>query len=200
MPELPCTPRQIEACAAVIKKGGVACIPTQGLYGLGADPFSQTAVNKVYAVKGRHKAEPLLVLVPSVAWAERIAHVTPLARRFMAKFWPGPLTIILKAKKDFPATANSGKIGLRLDANPTVNALLQTLDMPVTATSANRSGEPAVGDLTLLGDDFKLKLDYVLNAGVLPGGAGSTIIEIGADDLSANIIRIGAIPIHQLKL
>lgn len=195
-----CTPEQLEACAAVIKSGGVACIPTYGLYGLGADPFSLTAVDKVYNIKGRSETNPLLVLVPNTEWVERIAVVTPLARKFMDKFWPGPLTIILKAKEDFPATAGSGKIGVRLDAHAAVGALLQVLDMPVTATSANYSGQPAVNNLAELPKDFLGKLDFVLDAGILAGGRGSTIIDAGADDWGIDIVRIGEIPIHKLNL
>lgn len=199
MKEKICTLEQIAACAAVIKNSGVACIPTHGLYGLGADPFSQTAVDKVYDIKGRSETNPLLVLVPNREWVGRIAVVTPLAQKFMDKFWPGPLTIILKAKEDFPATAGSGKIGVRLDGNATVDALLQALDMPVTATSANYSGQPAVNDLADLPADFIERLDYILDAGVLAGGRGSTIIDAGTDDWSVDIVRIGEIPIHKLN-
>lgn len=200
MTELQCTPEQIAACAAIIKNGGVACVPTRSLYGLAVDPFSAEAVNRVFELKGRDGKKPLLVLIPDLSWVERLAEPTALARRFMARFWPGPLTIIMKAKHAIPALAGSGKIGLRLDTHPDVNALLKTLNMPITATSANSSGTAAVGDLTLLDAAFKAQMDYILDAGVLPGGRGSTIIDASENDLSIDILRIGEIPIHELSL
>lgn len=199
MNELQCTPEQIAACAAVIKNGGVACFPTRNLYGMGADPYSQTAVEKIFELKGRDARKPLLVLIPDLSWVERLAEPTPLARRFMERFWPGPLTIVMKAKENLPALAGSGKIGLRMDTHPIANALVQAVGGPVTATSANPSGSPAVGDLTLLDAAFKTRLDYVLDAGELPGGTGSTVIDAGNDDFSIEILRIGEIPIHELK-
>lgn len=200
MTEKQYNPEQIAACAAVIKNGGVACFPTRSLYGLGVDPFSQTAVDKVFDLKGRDNKKPLLVLIPDLSWVERLAEPSPLARRFMARFWPGPLTIVMKAKEDLPALAGSGKIGLRMDTHPAAKALVQAVGGPVTATSANPSGFAAVGDLALLDDAFKAGLDYVLDAGTLPGGAGSTVIDASSDDFSIEILRIGEIPIHELRL
>lgn len=198
--QLPCTPEQIEACAAVITNGGVACFPTRSLYGLAVDPFSAVAVNKLFKLKGREGHKPLLLLIPDLTWVERLAEPTALARKFMERFWPGPLTIIMKAKHDLPALAGSDKIGLRLDTHPVANALLKALDAPITATSANLSGANAVGDLALLDAAFKAKLDYVLDAGQLPGGKGSTVIDASNDDLTIDIVRIGEIHIHELKL
>lgn len=200
MAKLQCTPEQIADCAAVIKNGGVTCFPTRSLYGLGADPFSQTAVDKVFELKGRDDRKPLLVLIPDLSWVERLAEPSPLARRFMERFWPGPLTIVMQAKADLPALAGSGKIGLRMDTHPIANMLGAAVDGPITATSANISGAPAVGDLMLLDAAFKARLDYILDAGVLPGGAGSTVIDACNDDLSIEILRIGEIPIHELRL
>lgn len=200
MSEIKCAAEQIKACAAIIKNGGVACFPTRNLYGLGVDPFSQTAVDKVFELKGRDSRKPLLVLIPDLSWAARLADVGPLAQRFMERFWPGPLTIVLKAKADIPALAGSGKIGLRIDTHPVANMLLAATGGPITATSANFSGSPAVGDLKLLDAAFKARLDYILDAGMLPGGAGSTVIDASGDDLSIEILRIGEVPIHKLRL
>lgn len=200
MNEIECTSTQIAQAADVVKSGGVVCFPTRSLYGLGADPFSQTAVDKVYAVKARDKVEPLLVLIPDMSWVKRLAFVSALALKFMERFWPGPLTIILNAKEDLPASAGSEKIGLRMDAHPMACALIQAVGAPVTATSANISGQPAVGDLALLDATFKQRLDYILDAGPLPKGYGSTIIDASNGGMSIEIIRIGDIPIHELKM
>lgn len=200
MTELQCTQEQIADCAAFIKNDGVVCFPTRSLYGLGVDPFSQTAVDKVFELKGRDDRKPLLVLIPDLSWVERLAEPSPLARRFIERFWPGPLTIVMQAKADLPALAGSGKIGLRMDTHPIANALVAAVDGPITATSANISGAPAVGDLILLDTAFKGRLDYILDAGVLPGGAGSTVIDACNDDWSIEILRIGEIPIHELRL
>lgn len=195
-----CSPAKINACAAMIKSGGVVCFPTHSLYGLGVDPFSQTAVDKVFSLKGRDEHKPLLLLIPDLSWVERLAEPSPLARRFMERFWPGPLTIVMKAKVDLPALAKSGKIGLRMDPHPVAKALTVAAGGPVTATSANLSGFPAVGDLTLLDNAFKARLDYILDAGVLPGGTGSTVIDASNDEFSIDILRLGEIPIHELRL
>lgn len=195
-----CSPAAIQTCAAIIKNGGVVCFPTHSLYGLGADPFSQAAVNKVFALKGRAEQKPLLLLIPDLSWVERLAEPSPLARRFMERFWPGSLTIVMKAKADLPALAKSGKIGLRIDPHPVAQALTAAVGGPVTATSANLSGSLAVGDLKLLDNALKARLDYILDAGVLPGGNGSTVIDTSNDEFSIDILRLGEIPIHELRL
>lgn len=200
MPTTKCSPAAIKACAAIIKNGGVVCFPTHSLYGLGADPFSQTAVDKVFALKGRDEQKPLLLLVPDLSWVERLAEPSPLARRFMDRFWPGPLTIVMKAKADFPALAKSDKVGLRMDPHPVAKALAVANGGPVTATSANISGCPAVANLKLLDNAFKARLDYILDVGVLPGGNGSTVIDTSNDEFSVDILRLGEIPIHELRL
>jgi len=184
----------IARAAQTIRSGGVVVFPTRGLYGLGADPFSPAAVQRIFKIKGRRAGKALLVLIADMNMLERVA-TTPnaMALDLMHRFWPGRVTFILGARKQLPAalTGTSGKIGVRLVAHPVAAALVRALDGPLTGTSANISG--AGGCATIQAMDTRLlhDVDLVLDAGPLAGGPGSTVVDVTGR--TPVILRQGAI-------
>jgi L-threonylcarbamoyladenylate synthase len=193
-PEKP-QPVIIQAAAGCIHTGGVVAFPTSCLYGLGADAFNVDAVDKVFRLKQRPYNKPLSVLIKSVKDLDRLVRrVTPAAETLMDHFWPGRITLIFDARDTLPAnlTSGTGKIGVRLPAHPVASALVNSLNGPITATSANLSGQPGCSQITDLADQMVSSLDLILDAGTLKGGHGSTVIDATGD--SFIILREGSIP------
>ena len=178
---------------AELRADGLVAFPTETFYGLGAAALRPSAVRRVFEVKGRPEGKPLLVLVDSIAMAEGLAAVVgPRARELMARHWPGPLTLVLPARRDVPAevTAGSGTIGVRLSAHPVARALVSALGGPITAPSANPTDQlpptTAAGVVAYFGDAA-----LVLDGGVTPGGAPSTVLDVTVEP--PRLIRAGAI-------
>ncbi len=156
-------------------------IPTRHLYGLAVDALNAAAVRNVFVVKGRPADKPLLILVATrAAVARHVTSIPEAARRLMDRFWPGRLTLVFEAADVFPAvlTGGSGKIGIRQPAHQVCRLLLEKLPHPVTATSANRSGRPGCHRIADLPTDLLAAVDLILDAGPLPPGPGSTVVDV----------------------
>ena len=169
--------------------------PTTGLYGLAADAANPAAIEKVFAVKRRPPDNPLLVLVPGRDEIPRLVQeIPPIAEQVMRAFWPGKLTLIFKAAAGIlpSLTAGTGHIGIRLPIHPVAQALVRAVGMPITATSANLSGEPGCSCITDLNPAVADAVDLILDAGPLEGGVGSTILDVTRDP--PVILREGAVP------
>jgi len=187
-------PAALEAAAQVLQTGGLVAFPTETFYGLGAHALDEAAVARVFQAKGRPSHMPLLVLVDSVAMVERVAREVPdRARRLMARYWPGPLTLVLPARGDLPTalTGGTGTIGVRLSSHPIARALVETTGAPVTAPSANPHGgaSPRRADevLAALGS----RVDLVLDGGPTPGGPASTVLDLTRTPVV--VLRAGAV-------
>ena len=174
-------PADLKTALRVLRDGGLVAFPTETFYGLGALALDEAAVARVFQAKGRPGDKPLLVLVDSVAMVERLAREVPdRARRLMARYWPGPLTLVLPARADLPRalTAGTGTIGVRLSGHPVARALVQAAGAPVTAPSANPHGgaSPRTANdvLAALGPH----VDLVLDGGPTPGGPASTVLDL----------------------
>src|SRR5206468_4654764 len=133
----------VKYAAEQIRSGQVLGMPTDTFYGLAADPLNLRAVERVYEIKSRSRHKPLSLLIESVDQAEELAR--PLPKEFYAlarKYWPGPLTIIVKAASRLPlkVTANTGNVALRIPSSPIALAVIEAAAIPITATSANLSG------------------------------------------------------------
>ncbi len=188
-------PRAIEAAAGLLKAGKVLAFPTTGLYGLGADAFNPRAVERIFEIKGRERNNPILALIGDMAAVETLARdISPQARAVMERFWPGGLTLVLKARPGLPAglTAGTGKIGIRRCAHPVATALIQAVGRPITGTSANPSGAPAAAKISDLPPLLQNRLDMILDAGPLTGGPGSTVIDLSGP--RPLVLRAGRIP------
>lgn len=184
----------IENAARIIKTGGVICFPTTSLYGLGADAFNTHAVERIFDIKGREHHKPILVLIQNRQELEKLVRrIPPMAEDIMHKFWPGKITLVFEARDELPSnlTAGSGKIGVRLALHPVAAALIQAVGCPITATSANLSGQPGCASIANLDAEIADNVDLVLDAGELAGGKGSTVLDISGD--FPEILREGTV-------
>ncbi|PYN18422.1 MAG: threonylcarbamoyl-AMP synthase [Candidatus Rokuibacteriota bacterium] len=186
----------VEAAAAVLRADGLVAFPTETFYGLGAAALRPAAVRRIFDVKGRPEGKPLLVLVDSIAMVERLTtDVPPRARALMDRYWPGALTLVLRARADVPfeITAGSGTIGVRLSAHAVARALVTALGGPVTAPSANLSGRPAPTTAAEAVAAFGDALPLVLDGGATQGGRPSTVLDVTVDP--PRVIRAGAVQV-----
>jgi L-threonylcarbamoyladenylate synthase len=184
----------IQEAATWIRRGGVIALPTDTLYGLAADPFRADAVARVYAVKGRDAARALpLIAADSAQVIAHLGPLSPLAASLAARFWPGPLTLLVAAVPSLApdVTGGTGAVGVRVPAHDVARAVCAACGHPVTATSANRSGEPATADPDAVERTLGDGLDLLLDAGIAPGGAPSTIVDVTAAE--PRLVRAGAI-------
>ena len=188
-------PSLVTYIAEQIRSGGVLGMPTDTFYGLAADPYNLRAVDRVYDIKTRGRHKPLSLLIESVEQAEELADDLPDEFYALAeKFWPGPLTIIVKAAPRLPlkVTANTGNIAIRVPAAPIPLAVIRAARVPVTATSANLSGAAecttALGVKEQLGDLVPL----IVDGGTSPRSVASTIVHL--DRRGWKLMRGGAIP------
>lgn len=187
-------PRVLGRAAAALKAGGLVAFPTETFYGLGAAAFDAGAVARIFALKGRPESRPLLVLVDSVAMVDRLAAGVPaVARDLMARHWPGALTLVFRATAAVPAavTAGTETVGVRLSPHPVARGLVGALGGPVTAPSANPSGQPPPTTAAAVLDYFPEGLEVVLDAGPTAGGAPSTVLDVTVDP--PRTIRPGAV-------
>lgn len=183
----------VERAAAAIRRGEIIAIPTDGLYAIVADPYNLKAVGRVFEAKGREYTRSLPLIVSDLPMAEDL--VKEVTARFMLlarHFWPGPLTMIVPASGKVPlkVTGNTGRLAMRQSKKPVVNALLECLEQPLIATSANISGQPTCssGIETFAVMDGRVKL--VLDGG-LCSGPGNTTIDV--TEPYWRVIREGAI-------
>jgi len=179
----------------VLAGGGVVACPTETFYGLAADALNRSAVEKVYLIKGRDFSSPL----PLIIGEERklpllVAEIPFPARRLMAAFWPGALTLVFKASAAVPpaVTADTGKVGIRVSSHPIVSLLARSFGRPLTATSANASGSPAGICADQVLRSLGQRIDILLDGGKTPGGLGSTVVDMTTSP--PVIIRQGAVP------
>ncbi len=188
---LPATSEAIVSARDALLRGGVVAFPTETVYGLGVLYGDAAAAARLRALKGRDAAKPFQVLVAGVAAAERLARLTPAARRVLTTFWPGALTVILPALAPEGAGDAPATIGLRAPDHQWLQSLLRALPTGVTATSANLAGEPPATDaaaaLAALGD----KVDLVVDGGPSAIGQASTVVSLVGDSLK--ILRPGSV-------
>jgi len=185
---------------AALKRGEVIVYPTETLYGLGADALNGAAVEKVFRLKGRDPDNPIPVLIADREMlGALVAEIPPLADKLMAKFWPGPLTLVLPAGKNIPsALLNAdGGIGARISSQHIATGLVRALGRPLTATSANPSGKPPARTLREAKSYFAGAIEWYIDGGELTSKTGSTVIEVGGERIK--IIRAGEIGIAELK-
>ncbi len=183
-------------CREVITQGGVVVYPTDTFYGLGADPRNAAAVRKLFDIKGRQAGQPILLLIGRTEetrdWA---AEVAPAAEALIGRHWPGPLTLIFKARGDVIAelTAGTGTIGLRVPGSALTRRLLAFLGTALTGTSANRSGAPsprtAEEAAAALGD----RVDLIIDGGDA-GSEPSTVVDVST--VPFRLIRQGAVNLN----
>jgi L-threonylcarbamoyladenylate synthase len=196
LPINPVTPESavIAVAADAVRAGRIVAIPTDTLYGLAVDPFNIDAVARVYQLKGRGSDRALPLIAADVDQIVATLGVLPMrARLLAARFWPGPLTMLMPAPERLPAevTGGTGRVGVRVPAHAVARALCAACGMPLTATSANRSGWPATNEPDAIVETLADGIDTLLDAGITPGGPPSTIVDV--TDATPRVIREGAI-------
>lgn len=188
-------PEHIQRAADLLSGGGLVGIPTETVYGLAARADNADAVARLYAAKGRPRFNPLIVHVSGLDMAQRLVELPPLAQHLSQAFWPGPLTLVLPKKPDAPVCdlANAGldTLALRAPAHPATRALLERLDMPLVAPSANPSGAISPTTARHVLDGLGASIDLVLDGGACPVGVESTVVMI--DDGRAILLRPGGL-------
>jgi len=181
--------------ASILRAGGVMVFPTDTFYGLGANALSAAAVEKIYTLKGRPRSKALSVVVADLDQAKSVvSDPPPVLDELAAEFWPGPLTLTLKARPVFPPDllGPGGTIALRVPAVPWLRGLLRAAGFPVTATSANVSGEGELDDFEAVRRVFEGRVDLLVDGGRTPGGASSTIVDLSGE--SPRLVREGIVP------
>ena len=185
----------LEQAAAAIIEGGVVGMPTDTLYGLAADPFNEAAVARIFTAKGRAVELALPLVAADVDQvAESIGALPPIAAALAGRFWPGPLTLLLPAPARMAAAVSggTGRVGVRVPAHAVTTGLCRASARPLTATSANLSGQPPSSDPGEVAAALDGRIDLLLDAGRTPGGPPSTIVDVtGA---LPTLVRSGAVP------
>jgi L-threonylcarbamoyladenylate synthase len=186
-------PAVIREAGQMIADGLVVAYPTDTLYGLAVDPRNAAAVRRLFELKGRPESSALTLIAADMAQARLVAEMTAHAERLAARWWPGPLTIVVRAKPILARETLAGgtTVGLRVPDHPVAIAVARAAAFCVTATSANRSGATAASSadsvLSALPD-----IDAIVDAGPTRGGAPSTIVDTSARDVT--LVRAGAVP------
>ncbi|MDD5450491.1 MAG: L-threonylcarbamoyladenylate synthase [Desulfovibrionales bacterium] len=190
----------IRKACSILKEGGLVAFPTETFYGLGADTLNEQALKRVFALKHRGYAKPLLVIIAEKDQLHSLVSDIPaVAEKLMDSFWPGPLTIIFKAKKGLPSllTGGTDTVGIRISSHPVARSIALTFGLPFTATSANLSG----GKDPITAQDVCNQLgegvDLILDAGETKGIKGSTIIDVTLSP--PRIVREGDVPVSEIK-
>ena len=188
----------VEDGIAALRVGELVVYPTETFYGIGADPFSSSALARLFRVKEREPGRPVGLIAADAAMAFSVAREVPIdALRLADAFWPGPLTIVVPAREDIaPELAGPDGIGVRVSPNPIARALSAGLGRPITATSANLSGEAPASTLDEARAGLGEKVKVYLEGGRLTASAPSTVIAVGGSGW--RMIRVGAISEDQI--
>lgn len=190
------TAASIAEAAAAIRAGRTVALPTETVYGLGADATSDSAVAAIFAAKERPRFNPLIVHVPDAAAAQRHVEWTPLAQKLAAAFWPGPLTLVLQRRPDCKlsllVSAGLDTAAIRVPRHPLAQALLRAADRPIAAPSANRSGSISPTRPEHVAQSLGENVDIVLDGGPCLIGVESTVIDARGE--VPIILRPGGVP------
>jgi L-threonylcarbamoyladenylate synthase len=184
--------------ADMIKEGKLIAYPTETVYGLGTNALDENAVKRLLEVKGRSR-KPISVVVSDLDHVERIAEPNEVAMKLMEKFFPGPITVIVKKKDTIPSivTAGTDKIGIRMPDYKIPLKLAEFSGVPVTSTSANISGKPSPTKPEHVMEDFMGKIDAILDAGETPLKIESTVVDTTTKP--PRVLRVGAISLNEIE-
>ncbi|MDZ4762359.1 MAG: L-threonylcarbamoyladenylate synthase [Alphaproteobacteria bacterium] len=189
------TPADLDEAAAILVGGGLVAMPTETVYGLAADATNGRAIAAIYTAKGRPAFNPLISHVASVAMAETCGEITPLSRALIERFWPGPLTLVVRRLADCPvselATAGLPSIALRMPRHAAALGLIERVGRPLAAPSANRSESLSPTTARHVADSLGDRIGLILDGGPCEAGIESTIIAL--DGSGPVLLRPGAI-------
>ena len=191
---------KIGKAAGILRRGGLLAVPTETVYGLGADGLNEEAVRRIFEAKGRPQDNPLILHIPSAGWLERYCEDVPETAYLLAeKFWPGPLTMILKKKALVPLRTTGGlqTVGMRCPDHAVTRAIIECAGVPVAAPSANTSGRPSCTNAEAVREDMWGKIDGIVDGGACEVGVESTIIDLTVTP--PQLLRPGGLPLESLR-
>ncbi len=189
----------LRAVKRILDSGGIIAFPTETSYALGINPFNSIAVDKVFNLKKRATSKPLLLIIAEINDINKyVIELPPIFHRLAEKFWPGPLTMVMKVRDIFPLNVRSAgdKLGFRLSSSLIAREISRFCGYPITATSSNISGKKDCLKAEQVVEEFNQKLDLIVDGGTTPGGC-STVIDITCTP--AKVLRAGLISEQIIK-
>lgn len=193
--------KTVRAAAAALARGDLVGLPTETVYGLGADAINAEAVAKIFAAKGRPHFNPLISHVASLEAAEALGVFSPLARKLAEAFWPGPLSLVVPRQPDCAvcdlACAGLDTIALRVPSHPLMQQVLRAFAKPVAAPSANVSGRPSPTNAAHVREEFGDRIALVLDGGPSAVGLESAVVSVIGDQ--ATLLRLGGLSREALE-
>lgn len=191
---------QIRQAAKIIKSGGVVAFPTETVYGLGANALDSKSVRKIFAAKGRPSDNPLIVHISDIAEVGILADSIPnMAYDLMERFWPGPLTLVLKKSKIVPKIVTGGldTVAIRMPKNKIAQGLIREADVPIAAPSANVAGRPSPTTAKHVKEDLSGKISLIIDGGPTKIGIESTVVDLSKK--TPMLLRPGSVTLEQLR-
>ena len=191
---------KISAAAKILREGGLVAIPTETVYGLGANGLDPNAVNRIFEAKGRPQDNPLILHVTGAQWLPRYCRdIPPIAYVLARKFWPGPLTMILKRSPVVPdeTTAGLDTVAVRCPNHPVTLSIIREAGIPIAAPSANTSGRPSCTTAQDVLEDMDGKIEGVVDGGACTVGVESTILDLTCEP--PRLLRPGGLPLEDLE-
>ncbi len=186
-------PAEVASIVEILSRGGVVAYPTDTLYGLAADPRSDGALERLFAAKERDEGNPVPLIAADLEQAREVCRLGPVHLRLARAFWPGPLTLVGEAGPQLSPRLLAGgtSVAVRVPAHAVARAIARAFGFCITATSANRSGDPAPADAAGVAAAIGSRLDAIADGGPARGGAPSTLV--GVRDGAPVLLRAGAI-------
>lgn len=190
----------LKEAADIINRGGLVAFPTETVYGLGADGLNVKAVKKIYEAKGRPSDNPLILHISDIKQLkDLVAEITPIAKILMDKFWPGPMTLVMKKQSIVSDTVSGGldTVAVRLPENEIARNLINYANKPIAAPSANSSGRPSPTKAQHVFEDLNGKIDMIIDGGSCEVGLESTVIDVTGQ--KAVILRPGRVTFEDIE-
>ncbi len=187
------TAETLERASRALDAGELVVYPTETVYGLGADALDPAAIERVFQAKGRQQSKPISLAVPTVQAAEEVVVLNDRERAFCREFLPGPVTVVCQRRPCVPDALTGGRdrVGVRVPDHPVASALLERY-APLTATSANLSGDPAPRTVKSLAEPIRAAATVVIDGGETPGG-GSTVVDVATGEIHREGAAIEAV-------
>lgn len=181
---LDATDEAIKAAGYLMREGGVVVYPTETVYGIGCAPSDPDATQRICEIKGRAD-KPLPLICADIEAARKVVEMTPEAEKLAAKFWPGPLTLVLKARSKFGmwVTHGASTLGVRVSPHPVAQRLAKEAGGVIVSTSANISGDEPARSAEEARKIFGNKVDIILDGGESPGGESSTVVDLSGEEI-----------------
>jgi len=194
---------RIDYIVSCLRKGDIVALPTDTFYGLAVDPVNLFAVESIYRLKTRQKHKPLSLLISSLAQAYELARDSDsMIDRLADRFWPGPLTIIVRAGTKLPlrSTANTGNVAIRIPDAAIPRAVVERFGLPITATAANLQGASECTHAAAVRDQIGDRIPLIIDGGPTPHSLPTTIVDLSLGGGRWEILREGAIPTHEIVM